>query len=142
MYIIFLLLYILFNLRKFFITLSRINFVLFFGPADIILYYLLYLRSSRYFSQIPNVLTLGDAQLWKDTQVCTHVATRKYIQRDVASRRAARTVARSFVSQHHPDGDSIYFAQRRDVGLADIILDKCVRSHGKRRRGGKMPRAI
>lgn len=32
-----------------------------------------------------------------------------------------------------------FISQRRDVGLADIILDKCVRSHGKRRRGGKMP---
>lgn len=40
------------------------------------------------------------------------------------------------------DGEIRFISQRRDVGLADIILDKYVRSHGKRCGGGKMPRTI
>lgn len=112
------------NFTNFLSLCKLVNFV----PSPRYILYILFILRARvfrlFFPNI-NVLTLGDAQLMEgETQVrmSRHENTRDTLLRCAASPTEIR-----------------FISQRRDVGLADIILDKCVRSHGKRRRGGKMP---
>lgn len=87
--------------------------------AAYILYHLPDITCLRYF---PNLFWYrASCGTWKKIQV-HNVTTCK-------STRCIRTMEIRFISQ------------RRDVGLADIISDKCVRSHGKRCWGGKISRA-